>query len=179
MADIAQANPVIAQPQSKKFSGSSRNLVPGLALIVAGLIAPVMGLTDVYFAGALAWVFAIWGALLVYANLMDIYETYEVTDEALIIKDYYRFWQPTKTWAWDRIVRVDVVVNRVDDGHESSQKRIYYDLPDEGTIQREDRDYDPELTALVLVNAGLSASGHVSKISRTYPGPRPSTPGTD
>jgi hypothetical protein len=170
MADIAQANPVIAQSQSKKFSGSSRNLVPGLALIVAGLIAPVMGLTDVYFAGALAWVFVIWGALLVYADLMAIYETYEVTDDELIIKNYYRFWEPTKRWAWDRIVRVDVVVNRSDGGHEDAELRVYYDVPDEGNVEREDRDYNPELTALVLVDAGLAAAGHEVEDLSNLPG---------
>ena len=148
------------QSLPKKFSGSNRNLIPGLALIVAGLIAPVMGLTDVYFAGALAWVFVIWGALLVFVDLMDIYESYEVTDDALIIKDNYRFWEPKKVWAWDRIIRVDVVVNRADGGHEGAQTRIYYDLPDEGNIEREDRDFDPDLTAEVLVKAGLTASGH-------------------
>lgn len=160
MAGIAQANPAATDSQSVKFSGSSRNLVPGLALIAAGGIAPMMGLTEVFFAEALAWVFAIWGVLFVYIGLIDIYETYEITDEALIIKDYFRFWEPTKTWEWDSIVRADVVVSRSDGDYSDAQMRVYYDLPGEGNIQREDRDYNPDLMALVLSKAGLAADGH-------------------
>ncbi len=171
MADIAQANPAASEPQVVKFSGSSRNLVPGLALLVVGAIAPMMGLTEVFFAEALAWVFAIWGALFVYIGLIDIYETYEVTDEALIIKDYFRFWEPTKTWGWDSIMRADLVVNRTDGDYGDAKMRVYYDLPGEGNIQREDRDYNPELMALVLSKAGLSADGHdfqdLSKLPET------------
>ena len=69
------------------YTGSSNNLVPGVALLFGGILAFSMGMTDVFFAEATAWTFAIWGVLMIYSGLLEINETYEVTDDALIVRN--------------------------------------------------------------------------------------------
>ena len=117
MAELAQATPAESdntKSSSIRFAGSSRNLVPAIALIAAGLTAPVMGLTDVYFADAMATTFVIWGLLFLYMGLLDAYKTYEVTDESLIITSPFRFWNYKKEWDWASVIRMDVKVKQPD-----------------------------------------------------------------
>ena len=88
------------------------NFVPGIAMLFAGLMAFTMGMTDVFFARAFAWIFAAWGALFIFYGLLDLNNTYEVTDSALIIRNPMKIWSPRRVWDWERLVRVDVVVKR-------------------------------------------------------------------
>lgn len=159
MAEMASS---VNEPESTatsftsiSFEGSYRNFVPGIALLLAGLMAPAMGLTDVYFAGAMAWVFVLWGLFFIYVALIDVYETWQLDQEALIIDDPLRFWERRREWPWADIYQVDVVVERPDARIEDAEMRVYYTAPGSGDIEREDRDYDPELTRLIIERAGL------------------------
>ena len=162
MADIAQTAPTSVESgatngEDIKFSGSSRNLVPAMALIAVGLIAPVMGLTDVFFAEAMAWVFVIWGLLFLYTGLMAIYKTYEMTDDRMIIRDPYRLWNYKKEWDWANVIRMDIKVKKADARAEDAELQIYYAVPGGGEVEREDRDYDPEIALVVIEKAQLSS----------------------
>ena len=159
MSDVASATPEQTPAAPAKpgivFHGSSQNLVPGAALLFGGIMAFSMGMTDVYFAEAMAWTFAAWGAMLIYGGLMDINETYEITDEALIIRNPLRFWTPRKTWAWDRIPRLDVVVKRREAADRDLMLQVYYSPQGELALERADRLYDSALAQLIQERAGL------------------------
>jgi hypothetical protein len=147
--EVAPAKPTIT------YSGSSNNLVPGAALLFAGILAFSMGMTDVFFTEAMAWTFAIWGALLIYGGLIDINETYEVTDDALIIRNVMRPWAPRKTFDWARVNRFDVVVHRADARDSDVTMHVYYQPEGELANERRDRIYNPALAQLILDHAGL------------------------
>lgn len=159
MADVAQIAEHPTEFKSMRFEGSVRNFVPGVALVFAGLMAPAMGLTDVYFAAAMAWVFALWGLFFIYVGLVDVYEHWEVTDEALQIKNSLRFWERNRVWPWADINRVEIVVERKDLTLEDAELRVYYTPAGEINIEREDRDYNPELARLIIEKAGLQPEG--------------------
>ena len=160
MADVAEAATTPAEAsESIKFGGTSRNLVPGMAMLLAGAIAFFMGMTDVFFAEAMAWVFIIWGLLLIYAGLIDIYETFEVTDEGLVIRDVMRPWNSRKEWDWSHISRLEVVVRRKDRRLTDAKMQIYYTAEGELGLEREDRALDPRLAELIVERAGLRAAG--------------------
>jgi hypothetical protein len=137
------------------YTGSSNNLVPGAALLFAGILAFSMGMTDVFFAEAMAWTFAIWGVLLIYSGLLDINETYEITDDALIIRNVMRPWAPRKTFPWDRVNRLDVVVKRAEAREDDLVMQVYYNPEGELANERRDRTYDPALAELIVEYAGL------------------------
>ena len=162
MADIAGAAAPVQEPaqeqparQSTVYRGSSNNLVPGIAFLFAGLLAFSMGMTDVFFAEATAWVFVIWGLLFIYSGLLDIYEIYEVTDEALIIRNPMRPWGATKVWDWAHIKRVDIVSKRKDARPRDIVLQVYYNPEGELALEREDRQYDPFLAQQIIERAGL------------------------
>jgi hypothetical protein len=138
------------------YTGSSNNFVPGAALLFAGIMAFSMGMTDVFFAEATAWVFAIWGALLIYSGLLEINETYEITDDALIVRNIMRPWAPRKTFDWPRVTRLDVVVTRADARNEDVLMHVYYQPQGELATERRDRVYHPSLAAAVVERAGLN-----------------------
>jgi hypothetical protein len=161
MSDVVTAPttpaPEVTMPQSPMiYTGSSNNLVPGMALLFGGLMAFSMGMTDVYFAEATAWTFVIWGALLIYSGLLDIYETYEVTDEALIVRNVMRPWAPRKTFDWLRVTRLDVKVNRAEGRDEDVTMHVYYQPEGELANERRDRIYNPALAAAVVERAYLN-----------------------
>lgn len=156
MADVAQVANQSTEFKSIRFDGSARNFVPGIGLVFAGLMAPAMGLTDVYFAEAMAWVFALWGFFFIYLALVDVYEKWEVTDENLQIKDALRFWERDRVWGWSEISRMDVVVERKDRSLDEAEIRVYYTPAGEINIEREDRDFNPELARLIVEKAGLA-----------------------
>ncbi len=137
------------------FGGTQRNLVVGLSMLIAGALAFSMKLTDVFFAEATAWTFILWGGLFVYVGLMDLYQTYEVTDEALIIRNPMRPWAGTKVFDWAHLYRLDVVVRRVEAKAEDAEMQIYYTPAGEIAIDREDRGFHPELARLIIERAGL------------------------
>ena len=154
MADVAEATTTLAElptessaaspvetPQASEpilFGGTTRNLVPGMAMLLGGLLAFMMGMTDVFFAEAMAWTVIIWGALLIYAGLVDIYETFEVTDDALIIRNVMRPWSSGKSWDWEQISRLEVIVRKKDWRLSSAKMQIYYTAEGELGLERED-----------------------------------------
>ena len=163
MADVATttttpAEEVTPPPAPIIYTGSSSNLVPGAALLIAGILAFTMNMTDVFFAEAIAWTFAIWGLLMIYSGLVDINETYIVTDDALIIRNAMRPWAPQKTFDWGRVTRMDVVVKRSEGSPEDVVMQVYYQPEGELALERRDRTYDPNLAALINERAGLNAA---------------------
>jgi hypothetical protein len=137
------------------FDGVTGNFVPGVGLLFAGIMAFTMGMTDVFFARAFAWVFTIWGALFIFYGLLDLYNIYEVTGDALIIRNPLKIWSPRRTWDWGRIVRLDVVVKRRDARERDLEMRVYYTPEGELAQEREDRAFDPQLAQLIIDRAGL------------------------
>jgi len=140
------------------FEGTPRTLVVGVAMLATGALAFSMDLTHTFFAEAMAWTFVLWGALFLYGNLLDIYQTYEVTDTALIMKNPLRPWGATKVWDWAHLHRLDVVVKRTEAQLDDAVMQIYYTPEGEIVIEREDRAYDPELARLIIERAGLKAT---------------------
>ena len=166
MADVASAIAPTGQAEqptteptaagSIVFTGVTGNFVPGIAMLFAGLMAFTMGMTDVFFARAFAWIFAAWGVLFIFYGLLDLNNTYEVTDSALIIRNPMKIWSPRRTWGWDRLIRVDVVVKRRNARERDLEMRVYYTPEGELSQEREDRGFDPELAQLIIDRAGLN-----------------------
>lgn len=137
------------------FTGTHRNMAVGVAMFVTGTLAFSMDLTHTFFAEATAWTFVLWGLLFIYGSLLDVYQSYEVSEDALVIRNPIRFLLPTKVWAWENLQRVDLVVRRTDAEYQDTTLKVYYQEPGELTIEREDRVYDPELARLIIERAGL------------------------
>ena len=137
------------------FTGSHRNMAVGVAMFATALLAFSMDLTHTFFAEATAWTFVLWGLLFIYGSLLDVYQSYEVTDEALLVSNPVRFLVPTKVWQWANVQRLDVTVKRTDAEYQDTTMKVYYQEPGELTIEREDRVYDPELVRLIIEHAGL------------------------
>jgi hypothetical protein len=145
-----------APTQSKfVFGGTPRNLALGFAMFAAAALAFSMNLTDVFFAKAVAWIFVLWGILFLYIGLMDLYQVYEVTDEALIIRNPMRPWAATKVFDWPHVHRMDIVVKRRDAEFEDAELQVYYTPEGEISIEREDRAYNPTLAAWIIERAEL------------------------
>jgi len=144
--------------QTIRFAGTQRNMVSGIAMLFASIMAFTMGMTDVYFAEATAWTFAIWGGLLIYAGVLDLFRVYEVTEEALVIKDDWRPWNRLKVWDWERLNRVDILVKKNNAQPKDLELQVYYNPEGELAMEREDRIYDAELARLIIERAGLSPS---------------------
>jgi hypothetical protein len=143
-------------PETKMiYGGTQRNLAAGFAMFAAGALAFGMNLTDVFFAEAIAWTFVLWGALFVYIGLMDLYQSYEVTDDALIIRNPMRPWAATKVYDWAHVHRLDLVVKRNEALTEDVEMQVYYTPEGEIAIEREDRAFAPELVRQVLQRAEL------------------------
>ncbi|MEZ4861050.1 MAG: hypothetical protein R3C14_07085 [Caldilineaceae bacterium] len=158
MTEVAEYTPAAVEEQPRNviaFSGTHRSMAVGIAMFAAAVLAFSMDLTHVFFARAVAWTFVFWGALLIYGSLIDVYQSYEITDDTLIIRNPVRFLLPTKQWAWANIQRLDVVVRRPDAEYEDATLKIYYQEPGELNIEREDRVYHPELARLIIERAGL------------------------
>jgi hypothetical protein len=149
--------PVEAQPapQPIEFRGTPRNLAAGAALLFGGLLAFSMGMTDVFFAEATAWTFVAWGVLLIYGGLLDLYTTYQVTDNALLIRNPLRPWGATKVWDWANVKRLDIAIKRKDGRPQDTVMQVYYNPEGELAMEREDRQYDPFLAQLIMERAGL------------------------
>lgn len=147
--EVAPAKPTLT------YTGSSNNMVPGAALLFAGVMAFSMGMTDVFFTEAMAWTFAIWGVLLIYSGLLETNETYEITEDALIVRNIMRPWAPRKTFDWARVNRLDVVVKRAEGKDDDVVMQVYYQPEGELANERRDRIYDPSLAQLIVEHAGL------------------------
>lgn len=158
MAEVYQAAAAPAASSKITFTGTQRNMAAAFAMFITAAMAFSMNLTDVFFAEAVAWTFVIWGLLLLYGNLLDQYQTYELTDEALIIKNPLRPWSATKVWDWAHIHRLDVVVKRAEAELADAMLQVYFTPQGEIVIEREDRAYDPELARLIIERAGLKST---------------------
>ncbi len=156
-AIMAQAAQAEATPQETRliFPARGRSVVAAMALLIAGALAFTMGLNKVFFVRATAWTFVLWGALLMYGHIIDWTTTFEVTDEAFIVRSPLRFWAPKRVWDWDHIFRMDVVVDRLEAKEEDVVIQIYYQPEGSTVIHREDVLYIPELARLVVERAGL------------------------
>jgi hypothetical protein len=155
MMEVADATNPPVQPKKLVFQGTPRNLAVAFAMLAAGVLAFSMNLTHTFFAEATAWVFVLWGALFLYIGLMDLYQTYEVTDEGLIIRNPTRPWAATKFFDWGHLHRLDLIVKRVDAQLDDAVMQVYYTPEGEIALGREDRAYDPELAGLIIERAGL------------------------
>ena len=151
----AAQGPTAGANQKFVFSGTQRNFATGFAMFAAAALAFTMNLTDVFFAEAIAWTFILWGALFLYIGLMDLYQTYEVTDEALIIHNPMRPWAATKVFDWGHLYRLDVLVKRNEPQPEDIEMQVYFTPEGEIAIEREDRTFSAELAQIVIERAGL------------------------
>lgn len=155
-SEAATTNETKANEKTKiVFTGTHRNMAVGVAMFVTGTLAFSMDLTHTFFAEATAWTFVLWGLLFIYGSLLDVYQSYEVREDALVIRNPIRFLLPTKEWAWENLQRVDLVVRRAEAEYQDTTLKVYYQEPGELTIEREDRVYDPELARLIIERAGL------------------------
>lgn len=169
MAQVAEAaavegateteTPQANESESIIFGGTPRNLVPGMALLVGGVLAFFMNMTELFFAEAMAWIFIIWGILLIYIGLADSSRSFEVTEEALLIHDGLRPWSGHKTWSWDHINRLDVITHKRDVQLTDATMQVYCLREGELAVSREDRQYDPELAQLIIERADLNPAG--------------------
>jgi hypothetical protein len=137
------------------FRSKPRNMAVGVALILAGALAFTMGMTDVFFAEAMAWVAVLWGALFLFSDIIEMFKTYTVTEKALIIRSPGRFWTPRKEWEWGNIFRMDVIVKRPDAHIDDMELLVYYTAPGDSAIEREDRQYSPFLAQCIIERARL------------------------
>jgi hypothetical protein len=158
------------------FRGSPRNMAVGITMLLAGILAFVMGMTDVFFAEAMAWVFIIWGALFLFGDLLDYLAVWRVTDNALVMRSPSRIWRRSKVWEWENVHRLDLVVKRIDPKVEDVVMQVYYTAPGDSVLEREDRMYSEELTRLIIERAKLKPThaenpasfGEVPSAKATY-----------
>jgi len=165
-ADMTQLNAELAVDEENSseaeennnlvFHGSQTSMATGIAMLAASVLTFMMGMTEFYFNEALAWTFGIWGALLLYSNLLDVYQKYEVTDDHLTVTNPLRPWDSKVVWEWDNVVRYEIVVKRHEAEIRDTVQRVYHDVPGEVAIEREDRTYDPALAREIIERAGLS-----------------------
>ncbi len=145
------------------FTGTSTNSnIPlGVAMTAAGGSAFMMGMTDVFFAEATAWTMVIWGILFILVGLADVAQTYVVREDGLEIKNALRLWDRDKYWLWDNIYQLDVAVTKPDGRLQDATMKVHHQAPGATALEREDRAYDPALTALIIKHANLQPSGDV------------------
>ena len=161
MADAAQAVVQSAENSQSSpsgritFRGPQRNMIVGLAMLLSALLSFSMGMATTFFAGAVAWTFAAWGALLLFVYFLDTYQTYELDQEKLVIRNPVRFWNSYKEWPWSEIYRMDILVRDRDTHLEDAVMHIYRQQAGDIVKQREDRDLNVELAEIVIERAGL------------------------
>lgn len=156
--------PETEQTDRVVFRGKAGNMVVGVALVIGGAAAFVMGMTDVFFAEAMAWTFVIWGALFLFADLIDYTSSWTVTPEALEVRSALRFWQPVKIWNWENINRFEVVVKRDDPKPEDVQMLVFFTPEGDSVIEREDRVLSPQLARMILERSGLRSTNPANPI---------------
>lgn len=164
MAELAQA-PIDqdATPQNGEaapiFRARKKSIVAAAATTIAGLMPFMMGMTEqAFFVEAMAWTFLIWGLLLIYNHLIDYTTTYEVTEEALILKAPFLPWRMKRVWPWAQINKLELVVGRTEARAEDVEMRIYHKKPDSLVIYREDVYYLlPDFAQEITQRAGLKA----------------------
>ncbi len=155
MSENAAISTAQAEAEEIVFRSKPRNMAVGVALVLGGAIAFTMGMTDVFFAEAMAWVAVLWGALFLFSDIIEMLKTYTVTDKALIVRSPGRFWTPLKVWEWGNISRMDVLVKRLDAHIDDVELQVYYTAPGDSAIEREDRQYSPFLARYIIERAKL------------------------
>lgn len=158
MAETAETITPQTVQHTFAYEGTPRNMAVGFAMFAAAVLAFSMNLTDVFFARATAWTFVLWGALFLYIGLMDIYQTYEVSEQGLTIRNPMRPWTAVKFYDWAHLHRLDIVVKRVDAQIDDAVMQFYYTAPGEIALEREDRAYHPELARVIIERAGLKST---------------------
>jgi len=165
-----------ASPSALVFHGPKKNLVTGVAMTAAGLMAFSMGMTDTFFIEAMAWTFLIWGVLMAYSNLLEMNETYTLTDGSLTITNPLRFWGAKRTWLWKYVSRVDAIIKRNDPTAEDVKIHVFYTPPQQpGVFHRADVAFNPELIKAIVSRASLkiekgSAFANLDVIPQNSPG---------
>ena len=157
MATATTQSPVDSTSQSPLvFSGPKKNLVTGVGMAAAGLMAFSMGMTETFFIEAMAWTFLIFGGLIIYSNLLERSETYTLTDEGLTISNPMRFWGSKRVWEWKHINRMDLVVKRNDPVAEDVKAFVFYTPPTQpGVLNRVDLAFNPGLLKAIASRANL------------------------
>jgi hypothetical protein len=152
MADLIQA---YTSKDEQIFRTRPKPIVSALALLLAGVMTFSMGMTRYFFVEAMAWTFLIWGALQLYYHLMDYSTRYKVTEESFNIYTPFIFWNPTRSWDWKYIKRMDVLVGRTEAKPEDVTLQVYYTPQGSTVIHREDIAYDAVLAKTIAEHAGL------------------------
>ena len=158
------------------FVGPKKNLVIGVAMTAAGLMAFSMGMTETFFIEAMAWTFLIWGVLMLYSNLLEMNETYTLTDESLTVTNPLRFWGMKRAWSWANIRRMDTVIKRNDPIAEDVKVHVFYTPADQpGVLNRVDMAFEPELIKAIVSRAKIkvekgSPFADISVIPQDSPG---------
>lgn len=140
------------------FRSKSKSMSAAVAVMVAAVLTFSMGMNQVFFVEAMAWTFIVWGGLLFYGHLIDMSTTYEVTDDALIVRSPLRFWNFGRSMGWAFIKRMDVVVERAEATEEDAELQVIF-IP-EGSTQmvREDMSYNSQLAEEIATRSGLKAA---------------------
>ena len=140
------------------FKGRSKSMGASIAVMVAGLLTFSMGINQVFFVEAMAWTFIVWGGLLLYGHLIDYATTYEVTENALIVRSPMRFWALQQVMEWRNIKRINVVVSRLEAQPEDTTVQIIYTPQGSTQMIREDIPFNAALAQEIVTRAGLKAS---------------------
>lgn len=137
------------------FGGERRNMAMGVAMLGAGSAAFVSGLTHSFFAQAIAWTFIFWGLLFLYGDLLLSTRRFEARDDTLTVSIPMRLWNRKRIWAWQDIHRLDVIIQGRDIRQDGVKIYVHHQFPGEVSLDREDRNYDPELVHLIVERAKL------------------------
>lgn len=169
MADVTETTATLteqAAPQRNAivFGGETRNMAMGIAMLGAGTAAFFSGLTHTFFAQAIAWTFIAWGVFFLYGDLLLATRRFIVTDDGLEIKIPFRFWTRDKVWAWQDINRMDIVIDRRNTHAKDCGLQVHHQFPGEITLDREDRNFDPELAALIIERARLKPDSEAAQV---------------
>ncbi|MBI3959028.1 MAG: hypothetical protein HY328_09480 [Chloroflexi bacterium] len=154
MAESLQAE---ASIERLIFKGKSKAMGAAIAVLAAGLLTFSMGINRVFFVEAMAWTFIVWGALLLYGHIIDYSTTYEVTDDALIVRSPLRFWSLGRSMDWGHIKRMNVVVGRVEAEAEDATVQVIYTPEGSTQMIREDMPFNAALAQEIVTRAGLKA----------------------
>ena len=104
-----------AQDDVMVFGGEKRNMAMGIAMFGAGAAAFISGLTDTFFAEAIAWTFMLWGIFFIYGDLLLTTRRFEVREDGLTPqKSLPPVEPPKRVRAWQDINRMDIVMQRRD-----------------------------------------------------------------
>jgi len=163
MAEMIESTNLPAQSAPARdvivFGGETRNMAMGIAMVGGGAAAFLAGLTHTFFAEAMAWTFIAWGAFFLYSDLLLATRRFTISDEGLEVKIPFRFWSRNKKWAWKDINRMDIKIDRRNTHAKDCDLQVHHQYPGEIALNREDRNFDPELAMLIIARAGLKPAG--------------------